>query len=49
MSSLYAKDLAFVGLPTAVLGGKEKTSEEWANFIRPMWAELSNFEVCILT
>jgi ketosteroid isomerase-like protein len=45
MASLYAEDLQFVGLPAAVLGGKERTKQQWLDFIRPMWAELSNFKV----
>lgn len=45
MASLYAEDLQFVALPAAVLGGKKGTKQQWLDFIRPMWAELSNFKV----
>lgn len=47
MAVLYGTDFEFFSFPTAVLGTKGKTSEEWATFIEPMWAELSNFEVVL--
>lgn len=45
MASLYTTDLVFYGLPAAVLGGKPTTTDQWIAFIKPLWAELSNFEV----
>jgi hypothetical protein len=47
MAKLFAPDFEFYGLPAAVLGAKQTTSEEWAGFVKPLWAELSNFRVCI--